>query len=365
LNATAVPLRAQTTGSQGAADPYVAAVLRAFETKRTEIATTIVGPCKDKANKIAQPAIEHFTTCDCFSNEDERQKALAALRLAAQQSFTKCDLQGLDAQLAYIDQREVAVRAALLDAMRKFEAQSASFALWGKDANSGLKQAQDKIGEILVSGTVGAMVDNIIDVDKEQATQSVEKVIAHAESLRDVRRARTGELYQEVIAMKSELAGTSKAQAKQIILSDLGDTRLAINDVALVEKQVSDAVVKANIPRDEDPSAEEKTNAFLGTEYATLLTGVGVLANHGVKDAKMFSKAAGILAFAPDAIDAAAILYNASAVGDNLSGLEQLRAAAEQQRLGLSAEMTTLVHERQAVSAERTVVERAGGPSGL
>jgi hypothetical protein len=79
----------------------------------------------------------------------------------------------------------------------------------------------------------------------------------------------------------------------------------------------------------------------------------------------MFSKAAGILAFAPDAIDAAAILYNASAVGDNLSGLEQLRAAAEQQRLGLSAEMTTLVHERQAVSAERTVVERAGGPSGL
>ena len=342
-------------------NPSVAITTHAIEAKRAEITRTVVAPCKDPAESTAKRALEHYKTCDCFSNEAERQKTLDAIRLALQQTLARCDVQGLDALLAYIDQREAEVRSKLREAIRTFQAQSSSFTSWGSSAASGEKEAQDKIGQLIVSQSLGAMVDNIIDMNEEELTKRLDGVVSHAESLRDVRRVRTGDLKQFVLALKSELAGMSKAQAKEFVLDELREAQLAVKDAALVEKRVSAGVIDASIPRDNDPSAEEKTQAYLAGGYATLLTDIRVLANHGVKDAKMFSAAAGILAFAPDAIDAAAILYNASAIGDNVSGLDSLSNAAEQQRAALSAEMTTLVAQRRVVSGERVRAKQAAG----
>jgi len=348
--------------AQGQPNLQLEAMDRSFAAKRAQIVTSVVTPCKDRAEALAGPEEEHEKHCDCFESEAKRQESLSTLHRVTQQALVRCDLIGLDAQIAYIDQREAALRDGLRDMVGKFRAQASAYESWGVDAERGKKEAQDKIGQILIANTAGAMVDDIVDANDELITSRLDDLTKHAESLRDVRRVRTGELKEIVAAMKQELTGKSKAEARQIIVSELNASKLAVDDSADVEKRLAKYIVDASIPRDDEPSAEEKTQSYLEGDYSTLLTAIHVAANHGVKDAKIFATAAGVLAFAPDAIDTAAILYNASAIGDNLSGLDSLRAASEQQRAALSAEFKMLVARRREIETKRSSIAPAVKP---
>jgi len=346
-------------GAQETTDTYEAIEMRAFLAKRADITTTLVIPCKASQEAVIQPAVQHYTTCDCFPKEDDRQAALADLRLAEQRALGQCELNGLDAQLSYINRREAAVRDGLRDMVRKFQAQTSSFESLGSDAAEGKSEAEKKIGEMIISNGVGAMVDTIVDTNTEEEAKRIEEMIAHAKSVNVVRSVRTGELEDVVKAMKSELTGKSKDEAKQIVLSKLRAAQKSIKDVAALDKQLSERIVNVSIPRDDEPSSEERTQAYLTGGYAALLTDIKIMANHGVTGVKALEPATGVLALAPDGIDAAAILYKASALGDNLSGLEQLRAAAERQRIVYMAEMSVLVDEHHAIDAERARTKQA------
>lgn len=343
-------------------DARVAAVKRALAAKEEQIATNVVTPCKDRAQAIVQPQIEHDKTCDCFASETDRQEQLARDRRMLEQALARCDLKGLDAQTEYIDERETTVRASLRDMMDKFRDQANAYASWGGDAERGQKEAQDKIAQMILANAIEAMIGDIINTDEKELNRRIDELAKHAQGLRDVRRVRTGELKELVMTMRQELAGKSKAEAKQIILKNLDATKLATGDVVALEKRLAKGIGDASVPRDDEPSAEQTTEAYLESQYATFLTSLDIAGRNGVKDARVFAKTAGLLAFAPDAIDTAAILYNASAIEDNISGLDKLRAAAERQREDLSAEMKELITQRQALAARRNHISQTTAP---
>jgi hypothetical protein len=355
-------LGGQDGRAQDDPDPQAEAVKRALLAKQAEIAGSVVTPCRDRVQAVIKPQIEHDRTCDCFPSESERQVQLTKDHRAEEQALARCDLKGLDVQSAFIDEREGLVRAHLRDMIQKFQGQASAYESWGGDAERGGKEAQDKIGQMLVSNAIEAMIGDMIKTDEKEMTQRIDEVVKHAQGLRDVRRVRTGELKGLVVAMRKELAGKSKVEAKQIILNKLGEMKLAVADVTTVEKRLAKGFADASVPRDDEPFAEQKTQSYLEGEYANLLSITDIAARHGVKDAKVFARAAGVLAFAPDAIDAAAILYNASAIEDNVSGLDKLREAAEQQRAALSAEMKVLVAQRRAIAAERSKIAQSASP---
>jgi hypothetical protein len=355
-------LSGQESRAQGAPDPHVEAVKRALAAKQEEIAGSLVTPCKDRVEAVMKPQVEHDTTCDCFPSESARQEQLANDNRVKEQSLARCGLKGLDAQTAYIDEREAAVRTHLRDMIQKFQAQASEYESWGGDAERGEKEARDKIGQMILANAIEAMIGDIIKTDEKEMTRRIDEVVEHARGLRDVRRVRTGQLKELVVALRQELAGKSKAEAKQIILGELRATKLAAGDVSAVEKRLAKGFANASVPRDDEPSAEQKTQFYLEGEYSNLLTAIDIVGRHGVKDAKVFARAAGVLAFAPDAIDTAAILYNASAIEDNLSGLDKLREAAEQQRTALSLEMKVLVARRQAIATERSNIAQNAKP---
>jgi hypothetical protein len=332
-------------------DPQLDAARQSFANKQKEILSNVVAPCRDRAEALANREEERQKHCDCFGSQTEQNESLATLHRVTKQAFVRCDLKGLDAQIGYIDQREGAVRATLRDMISKFRANAGAYESWGEDAEKGRKEAQDKISQIVISTTFTAMVGDLTETNEKAMRARVDEVARHAKRLRDVRRARTGELRDLVVAMRKELTGKSQAEAKRIVTDYLNAANVAIADVGSIEKRLADGMTK--FPREDDPSAEEKTQSYLEGDYANLLTAIEIAANHGLKDARVFARAAGILAFAPDAIDAAAILFNAAAVGDNISGLDKLRGAAEQQRATLDAELRILVEQRHEIAAKR------------
>ena len=118
-------------------DPQEEAAKRTLAAKQAEITRGVVTPCKGRAEGIMKPQIEHDSTCDCFPSNSERQEQLAKDYRVEAQALARCDLKGLDAQTAYIDEREAAVRAHLREMIQKFQGQASAYQAWGGDAERG------------------------------------------------------------------------------------------------------------------------------------------------------------------------------------------------------------------------------------
>ena len=312
--------------------------------KKKEVDTNVVAPCKGAVETQVKSEETREKTCGCIPTS-ELEKSLQRLHQAKDHDVARCDIKGADAELEYINEQEQAHIAHLRALGAQFQQEINGFETSANDAEKGHDEAVKKAEEI----GLGYIAQQILALTPKENTDRIDSMTKRADQLVDPRRVRGGDLKAWVVALRQQLAGKSNAEAKAVILESLRRSE----DVAQIHKQIIGDLART-LPQDGRAVPEEAMRSVLDESYGTIMTGVEIAKDHGVKLAVLLGKATTLLAYAPDAIDTADLLYRSNVLETNLVGLDQLRAAAEEQRNIAEKELKVLVHERRTLEDQRS-----------
>ncbi len=325
-------------------------LVSALETKEADVQANIVGPCKATNENALAPERERETKCPACSEE------LAQFAVVERQVMARCDIRGIEARLADIDDRKKAALARLAQLVQQFQRQVKSNEVLCDEIAADESQAKAAFKE----AAAGQILSTVLDMAPGQQIARIEAAETKLAEVKAVSRVRTGELGAFVAEMKAELAGKSKAEARAILAARLEDARQAAIALRLVYLTAEQSVGAGLTQRlEEKPDA---TGAMLDADYATLQTALQILKDRGAEGATKILKYDYVFALAPDAIKISGVFGNIYQLGQNVDGLSSLAAAADSQRKTAARELNYLVEIRQEVAATRNDAESAAGP---
>lgn len=333
---------AQTAVSERPPDRLVSALAA----KQTDVELTIVGPCKAKKEKLIAPERKRLQDCP------KCQSQLPQLANIERQALARCDMDGLDARIADIDERKNTVIARLETLLRQFQQQAQS----NQALSDEIKDGQIEAEATFTEAAVGQIMDKLLNLAPEK---QIEMIQAAEERLKEVRApsaVKKGELGAFVAEMRAELAGKSKAEAREIILARLQRVRLlvaGVRSVNLAQGQIAahnlDKVIGAK---------PDVTGEVLEAAYASLVTGLEIAKDQSAKSVETIVKLNHVLGYAPDTIKIGAVFANLHQLEQNVDGLSSLTSAAESQRKTGKSELDYLLKVHRELVAERHDVEQ-------
>jgi len=297
--------------------------------------------------------------CDCPISPAERQAIIRKLLEVGRQAKVRCEMKGVDAQIAFIRKTEDEHLTRLKRMLEQFQGQVGRFEAWEDEAGRGLEEAYRKIDDL----ELGTLASELTAAGTEAIERHLESMFEKAGVMLDPRHARTGVLKQFINTLRADVRGKSREEAKRIILGRLEGARHEVGDFAGINEHVAGRLAPAVLLSHGENSSGELLRSSLDESYAGILLAVQFAEEHGSKAVASLGKAAGVLGLLPDMIDAASILYRASVVGLNLDGLEQLRSAAESGRKIQQQDLAALAGMRGDLDRKRHELEQEAQPS--
>lgn len=353
-------LLAQTTADQGSDGVLVAKttvqestpawLVTAIESKKEEIDSTVVKPCKTKKENLIAPEKERVQGC-----EDCRGQ-LAQLAIIEKQAMARCDISGIDQRIADVDERRNAVIERFKSLVSQFQQQAQSNEVLSDEIKDGEIEAEATFTEALV----GQTMDKLLNWAPED---QIELIKAAEERLNEVKapsRVVKGELGAFVAELKAELAGKSKAEARAIIVARLEKVKLLVAGVRTVNA-AQGQIAGHNLDKVMGVKPDV-TGDVLNGAYAGLVTSLEIAKDQSAKSVATIVKLNHVLGYAQDTIKIGAVFGNLYQLQQNVDGLSSLAAAAESQRRTAKVELDYLVKMRGELVQERDEAQRAAGP---
>lgn len=297
--------------------------------------------------------------CDCPISPAERLASIRKLEEVGRQAKVRCEIKGVDAQIAFIRKTEDEHLARLKQILERFQGQVGGFEAWGDEAKRGLEEAYRKIDDL----ELGTLASELTAAGTEATERHLESMFEKAALMRDPRHARIGELKQFINTLRAGVRGKTRDEAKRIILGRLEGARREVGDFAGISEHLAGRLAPAVLLTHGENPSWELLRSSLDESYAGILLAVQFAEEHGSRAVSSLGKAAGVLGFLPDMIDAASILYRASVVGCNLDGLEQLRSAAESGRKIQQQDLAALAGMRSDLDRKRQELAQETQPS--
>ncbi len=303
-----VALMAQTTVSERPPEWLVAALV----SKKAEVESTVVKPCKTKKENSIAP-------------ERERLKERSECR-------------GQLPQLAIIEKQALARYEVLSDEIKDGEIEAEA---------------------TFTEAAVGQTMDKLLNWAPDKQIGLIKSAEGRLTEVRAPSRVINGELGAFVAEMKAELAGKSKAEARAIIVARLEKVELLVAGVRslnLAQGQIAshnlDKVMGAK------PNV---TGEVLDMAYASLVTGLQIAEDQSAKSVAAIVKLNHVLGYAQDTVRISAVFGNLYQLQQNVEGLSSLAAAAESQRKTAKLELDYLVRVRGELVGERDKAQHVAG----
>lgn len=339
-------LVAQTSVSERPPDWLVAAI----ESKKADVESTVVKPCRTQKETLITTERQREQNCPECGGQ------LAKLAIIERQALARCDIAGIDERIADVDERENTVIARLETMIKQFQREAQSNEVLSDEIKEGEIEAEATFTE----AAVGQTMDELLNW---APAKQIELLEAAEEGLKEVRapsRVTKGELGAFVAEMKAELAGKSKTEARAIIVARLEKVKLLVAGVKSVNL-VQGRIASHNL--DQVLGAKPNvTGEVLDATYASLVTGLQIVADQSAKSVATISKLNRILGYAQDTVKIGAVFGNLHQLRQNVEGLSSLAAAAESQRKTAKLELDYLVKVRRELIEERGEALHVAGP---
>jgi hypothetical protein len=306
-----------------------------------------VESCRANVQRQYQTLKRKEETCNCYSPA-QLVEMLQELARHRDNGLGACTAEGPKAQLSFIAQQEKDHVARLRTLIAQFQTQTRNLEALGNDAEQGIRDAWGKITEV----TFAALLSAIIDGSQADVERRIDDMLARAGGMKNPRGVRKGDLKEWVDALRHDLKGKSKAEAKAMIIESLKTARPRTQDLAAIDKQLAalDAKLLGDAVRRESSTGSD---IALDQAYASVLTGLQIAQNHGVRSVATLAKSGTLLAAVPQAIDVIEFGGRILVIGQNIEGVDRLYAAAEQQRTAASMEYRLLVDQRRQLERSR------------
>ncbi len=329
-------LMAQTTVSERPPDWLVAALA----SKKAEVESTVVEPCKTKKEDLIAPKREAARECD---------KCSAQLAIIEKQALARCDIAGINERIADVDERKDAVIARFETLARQFQQQAQSNEVLSDEIKDGETEAEATFAEALV----GQTMDKLLNLAPGKQIKLIEAAEGRLSEVRAPSRVVKGELGAFVAEMKAELAGKSKAEAKAIIVARLEKVKLLVAGVRTVNL-AQGQIASQNLDR-VIGAKPNVTGEALDVAYASLVTGLQIAKEQSAKSIATIASdhVLAVLGYAQDTIKISEVFGNLYQLQQNVEGLSSLAAAAESQRKTAKLELDYLVKVHGKLLGER------------
>ena len=338
-------LVAQTTVSERPPEWLVAAL----ESKKAAVESTVVKPCKTKNEKLI--ALERQREQNC----PECGVQLAQLAIIERQALARCDIAGIAERIADVDERKNAVIARLETLTKQFQQEAQSTEGLSNEINDGEIEAEATFTE----AAAGQTIDKLLNLAPDKQIELITVAEGRLKDVKAPSRVIKGELGAFVAEMKAELTGKSKAEARAIIVARLEKVKLLVAGVKglnLAQGRIAshnlDKVMGAK------PNV---TGEVLDAAYASLVTGLQIVADQSAKSVATIVKLNHVLAYAQDTVKISAVFGNLYQLQQNVDGLSSLAAAAESHRKTAKLELDYLVKVRRELVEERDEARHVAG----
>lgn len=338
-------LMAQTTVSEHPPDWLVAALV----SKKAEVESTVVKPCKTKKENLIAPERERLKECDKCKGQ------LPQLAIIEKQALARCDIAGIDERIADVDERKDAVIARLGTLIKQFQQQTQSNEVLSDEIKDGEIEAKTTFTE----AAVGQTMDKLLNWAPEKQIGLIKAAEGRLTEVRAPSRVINGELGAFVVEMKAELAGKSKAEARAIILARLDKVKLLVAGVKTVNLAQGE-IASHNLDKVMGVRPDA-TGEVLDVAYASLVTGLQIVEDQSAKSVATIVKLNHVLGYAQDTVKISAVFGNLYQLQQNVDGLSSLAAAAENQRKTAKSELDYLVKVHGELVKERDDAQHVAG----
>lgn len=301
--------------------------------------------------------------CNCYTPA-QLAEALQNLQRIRTRELGRCRVAGVDAQLAAVTEQRAARAAKLRSLFDQFQEQNREIGAWGKESERGLNDVISKISEITLTSILSGLLDNRMAARNAQ----IDDMIRHAGRTRNPSLVRGGDLKEYLAALSADVKGKPAAQAKAIILESLRANRIVLQQLttasgefgaAEFKMRIAEAIAQVEGSPREGPSPREMQ---LEKYYLMVNTAFERLEVQGLRSAAAVARTAAVLRLAPDIVDTIELFGRAYTIGQNLEGLDSLRAATEKERAIATTEIRLLIQQRSLLEAERKKVLAEVGP---
>lgn len=304
-----------------------------------------VQKCTQKIDEKAQQGFESIDSCgEC--NEEVKQNNRAQLERIANRARLKCMLSGLDAKIAFVDEERKAKIAVLKKLRDQYILQVKNYEEW----NAEIKKNLDDALKQLLQTSFSIVTDALLDGTEKEVDQKIDKLISKVGKYKDARRFKDKDLRIFLHGMRQELRGKSKEEAKAIILDRLEAVKREIHDIDRL-KDANDITDAINV-LEADP-ADDKFREKFEAAYKLIITGSELVKEHSAKALGALSKGLGVIALAPDAMNAGFLVWTASIDNANIVALDGLRDASTQKLQILSRDISDIISRENELKQER------------
>lgn len=329
-----------------------------------------VAACQASASK----RVSDFLAEPCGCDEAEKQKRTQEAQKAGDEQKAICSIRGEDEILSFIAQEKNSYLAHLRVLKQQFTTQADSYASWGKEAEHGIDAASEKIETLLLfSVATTALMDLGLKQLEEVIQRRLDVMVQRVEKMKDPRNIRRWDLKWVVSFWRGTLQrrpGETKEattkRARDVVLAELAAAKRATQDLSASAGGVIDYSQRHMIKGGPEVFSETEREKELRNDFPWLIATTQTAYNQWPKlfsiSERSMGIAAGGLALAPDMIDTGALLVDALVtMPKNLSSLEQLHRAAEQERAALGPGLEVLIAKRHQIESEKKALEKSIG----
>jgi len=296
-----------------------------------------VAECRRTVDVKSAKVSNQIETCAC--TPEARSESRTKLARATRNEKIKCETAGIQKTIDFIESETDGRLESLRALQQKFETEVESYNSWQEDFQQHYDETVGKIQEL----TLGVIADQLLSSMSKSVDGDIDDMLKRMEKYRDVRLVRKADLKQYVDALRAQMKGKSREEAKTMLRASLRGLKREMKDVEHAAKLVIDEDIRAFVKSGCKDTADAQYQEKLERAYRYLITGSELLSNQKKAALKTIGKGLGPLALAPDAMEAGFTLWTASVDGANLSGIDSLREAAEAQRKGLSEDVKYLI----------------------